>query len=213
VSGIGPKLADNIVAYRKENGVFTDRKQIKKVPRLGAKAYEQGAGFLRIKNGNNLLDNSAVHPESYPIVKKIAIKLGVKTVDLIGNSKLLSNLQLSNFATDKVGLPTLLDIKKELEKPGLDPREKAKVFAYDPNIKTINDVIAGMILPGIVNNVTAFGCFVSIGIKESGLIHISNLSDTFVKDPNKIVSLQQHIMVKVLEVDVARKRIGLRLES
>ncbi len=212
VSGIGAKLAENIVAYRDENGAFSSRTEIKKVPRLGAKAYEQGAGFLRIKNGKNPLDNSAVHPESYAVVKKMAASLKVKENDLIGNGSLLSKLQLQHFITDKIGLPTLQDIKKELEKPGLDPREKAKVFAYDPNIKTINDVISGMILPGIVNNVTAFGCFVSIGIKESGLIHISNLSDTYVKDPNEIVSLQQHVMVKVLDVDVQRKRIGLKLE-
>ena len=209
VSGIGEKLAENIVAFREEHGAFPNRTAIKKVPRLGAKAFEQGAGFLRIKNGKNPLDNSAVHPESYPVVKKMAQSLKVK--ELIGNSKLLSQLNLQNFITDKVGLPTLQDIKKELEKPGLDPREKAKAFAFDPNIKTIDDVISGMVLPGIVNNVTAFGCFVSIGIKESGLIHISNLSDTFVKDPNEIVSLQQHVMVKVLDVDVQRKRIGLKL--
>ncbi len=213
VSGIGAKLAENIITFRDEHGAFTSRNDIKKVPRLGAKAFEQGAGFLRIKNGKNPLDNSAVHPESYPIVKKMATSLQVKENDLIGNSKLLSNLQLQHFITDKIGLPTLHDIKKELEKPGLDPREKAKMFAYDPNIKSINDVVSGMILPGIINNVAAFGCFVSIGIKESGLIHISNLSDTFVKDPNEIVSLQQHVMVKVLDVDVQRKRIGLKLEK
>jgi uncharacterized protein len=213
VSGIGEKLAENIVRYRDENGAFKSRIDIKKVPRLGAKAFEQGAGFLRIKNGKNPLDNSAVHPESYSVVKKMAQSLKVKETELIGNSKLLGQINLQNFITDKIGLPTLQDIKKELEKPGLDPREKAKVFTYDPNIKTIEDVISGMVLPGIVNNVTAFGCFVSIGIKESGLIHISNLSDTFVKDPNEIVSLQQHVMVKVLDVDIQRKRIGLKLEK
>ena len=211
VSGIGEKLATNIVTFREENGAFPNRTAIKKVPRLGAKAFEQGAGFLRIKNGTNPLDNSAVHPESYTVVKRMAQSLQVKETELIGNSKLLSQLNLQNFITDKVGLPTLQDIKKELEKPGLDPREKARVFAFDPNIKTIEDVIFGLVLPGIVNNVTAFGCFVNIGIKESGLIHISNLSDTFVKDPNEIVSLQQHVMVKVLDVDVQRKRIGLKL--
>ena len=213
VSGIGEKLAENIVAYRDENGAFISRAEIKKVPRLGAKAFEQGAGFLRIINGKNPLDNSAVHPESYSTVKKMAKSLNTTENELIGNTKLLSNLQLTHFITDKIGLPTLQDIKKELEKPGLDPREKAKVFSYDPNIKTINDVISGMILPGIVNNVTAFGCFVSIGIKESGLIHISNLSETFIKDPNEIVKLQQHVTVKVLNVDVQRKRIGLKLEN
>lgn len=213
VSGIGAKLAENIVAHRDENGAFSSRTEIKKVPRLGAKAFEQGVGFLRIKNGKNALDNSAVHPESYAVVKKMAKSLNTTENELIGNTKLLSQLNLQNYITDKIGLPTLQDIKKELEKPGLDPREKAKVFTYDPNIKTIEDVISGMILPGIVNNVTAFGCFVSIGIKESGLIHISNLSDTFIKDPSEIVSLQQHIMVKVLDIDVQRKRIGLKLEK
>ena len=213
VSGIGAKLAENIVAFRDKNGAFATRKDIKKVPRLGAKAFEQGAGFLRIKNGINALDNSAVHPESYSVVKKMAKSLQVSENDLIGNGQLLAKLQLSNFITDTIGLPTLQDIKKELEKPGLDPREKAKMFSFDPNIKTINDVVSGMILPGIVNNITAFGCFVNIGIKESGLVHISNLSNTFVKDPNEIVSLQQHIMVKVLSIDVSRKRIQLQLEE
>lgn len=213
VSGIGEKTAQNIIDYRKTNGAFTNRNQIKKVPRLGAKAYEQSAGFLRIKNGTNGLDNSAVHPESYGIVKKMAHSIRLTENELIGNTKAIAQLNLQQFTSDKIGLPTLLDIKKELEKPGLDPREKAKVFAFDPNIKTIDDLIVGMVLPGIVNNVTAFGCFVSIGIKESGLIHISNLSDTFVKDPNEIVSLQQHIKVKVLQVDTSRKRIQLKLEK
>jgi uncharacterized protein len=211
VSGIGKKLAESIVNYRDENGAFHSRNEIKKVPRLGAKAFEQSAGFLRIKNGTNPLDNSAVHPESYAIVKKMAKKLNVSENDLIANKELLQKLQLADFVTDKVGLPTLQDIKKELEKPGLDPRKKAKVFEYNPNIRSIHNLEIGMILPGIVNNITNFGCFVSIGIKESGLIHISNLSDTFVKDPNEIVSLHQHIQVKVLEVDINRKRIQLAL--
>ena len=211
VSGIGEKLAESIIKYREENGVFHSRTDIKKVPRLGVKAFEQSAGFLRIKNGTNPLDNSAVHPESYAIVKRMAKKLKVSENDLIANKEFLSKLQLTDFVTDKVGLPTLLDIQKELEKPGLDPRKRAKVFEYNPNIRNINDLKIGLILPGIVNNITNFGCFVSIGIKESGLIHISNLSDTFVKDPNEIVSLHQHVQVKVLEVDVARKRIQLKL--
>ncbi len=211
VSGIGEKLAENIILYREQNGAFQTRKDIKKVPRLGAKAFEQGAGFLRIKNAKNPLDNSAVHPESYSVVKKMATSLQVNEFDLIGNKTELQKLNLNQFITEKIGLPTLQDIVKELEKPGLDPREQAKTFSFDENIKTINDVVSGMVLPGIVNNITAFGCFVSIGIKESGLIHISNLSDTFVKDPNEIVSLQQHVTVKVLEVDVQRKRIGLEL--
>ncbi len=211
VSGIGEKLAKKMVGYRTENGAFKNRKEIKKVPRLGAKAFEQSAGFLRIKNGDNPLDNSAVHPESYPVVKKMAKFLKLSEKELVGNKDALKKLHLNDFVTDTIGLPTLQDIVKELEKPGLDPREKAKVFQYDEHIKTIDDLIEGMVLPGIVNNITAFGCFVSIGIKESGLIHISNLSNTFVKDPNDIVSLQQHIKVKVLEVDTNRKRIQLQL--
>lgn len=211
VSGIGEKLAEKIIQYRTEKGAFKNRDQIKKVPRLGAKAFEQGAGFLRVKNGNNPLDNSAVHPESYAIVRKIAMKLGLTENKLIGNKEALSKLNLQEFITQKVGLPTLTDIVRELEKPGLDPREKAKEFHFDESIKTINDLIVGMELPGIVNNITAFGCFVSIGIKESGLIHISNLSDSYVKDPNDIVQLQEQIKVKILEVDTNRKRIQLKL--
>ncbi len=211
VSGIGEKLAEKMIQYRAENGSFKNRKEIKKVPRLGAKAFEQSAGFLRIKNGDNPLDNSAVHPESYAVVKAMAKKLRIKENELIGNKEALSKLNLQEFVTEKIGLPTLTDIVKELEKPGLDPREKAKEFHFDKNIKTIDDLIVGMELPGIVNNITAFGCFVSIGIKESGLIHISNLSDSYVKDPNDIVQLQQHIKVKILEVDTNRKRIQLQL--
>ena len=211
VSGIGEKLAEKIVAYRTQNGAFKNRNAIKKVPRLGAKAFEQAAGFLRIKNGDNPLDNSAVHPESYPVVKKMTKKLEISESELVGNKKALAKLNINDFITDKIGLPTLRDIVKELEKPGLDPREKAKEFQFEETIHSINDLVEGMVLPGIVNNITAFGCFVSIGIKESGLIHISNLSDTFVKDPNDIVQLQQQIKVKVLEVDTNRKRIQLQL--
>ena len=211
VSGIGPKLAENIVNYRNEKGSFTSRKEIKKVPRLGGKAFEQAAGFLRIKNGKNPLDNSAVHPESYVLVDKIAKDLKINIADLIGNKDILQKINLQNYVSETIGLPTLQDIVKELEKPGLDPREKAKVFSFDANIKTIADLKTGQLLPGIVNNITNFGCFVDIGIKESGLIHVSNLSDTFVKDVNAIVNLQQQITVKVLEVDVVRKRIQLAL--
>ena len=211
VSGIGENLAEKIIAYRTENGAFKNRNQIKKVPRLGAKAFEQGAGFLRIVNGENPLDNSAVHPESYAVVKKMAQKLGLQEKELIGNREALLKLNLKDFVTDKIGIPTLTDMVKELEKPGLDPRENAKEFQFSENIQTINDLVTGMVLPGIVNNITAFGCFVSIGIKESGLIHISNLSDSFVKDPNDIVQLQQQVKVKVLEVDTNRKRIQLSL--
>lgn len=211
VSGIGPKLAENIVNYRNKNGSFSSRNDIKKVPRLGEKAFEQAAGFLRIKNGENPLDDSAVHPESYALVDKIAKDNKIKVADLIGKSDLIKQINLKNYITETIGLPTLTDIVKELEKPGLDPREKAKVFSFDATIKTISDLRIGQLLPGIVNNITNFGCFVDIGIKESGLIHVSNLSDTFVKDVNTIVSLQQQIIAKVLEVDVVRKRIQLAL--
>lgn len=211
VSGIGPKLAENIVNYRNENGSFSSRKEVKKVPRLGGKAFEQAAGFLRIKNGKNPLDNSGVHPESYVLVDKIAKDLKINIADLIGNKDILQKIKLQNYISKTIGLPTLQDIVKELEKPGLDPREKAKVFSFDENIKSISDLRTGQILPGIVNNITNFGCFVDVGIKESGLIHVSNLSDTFVKDVNAIVNLQQQITVKVLEVDLVRKRIQLAL--
>ncbi len=211
VSGIGPKLAENIVNYRNENGAFSSRKEIKKVPRLGGKAFEQAAGFLRIKNGKNPLDDSGVHPESYSVVDKIAKDLNLKVSDLIGNKEIIQQIILENYVATNIGLPTLKDIVKELEKPGLDPRAKAKAFSFDANIKTLNDLRISQLLPGIVNNITNFGCFVDLGIKESGLIHVSNLSDTFVKDVNAIVSLQQQIIVKVLEVDVVRKRIQLAL--
>ncbi|WP_040246871.1 Tex family protein [Psychroserpens mesophilus] len=213
VSGIGPKLAENIVNYRSENGSFTSRNDIKKVPRLGDKAFEQGAGFLRIKDGKNPLDDSAVHPESYAIVKQMAKDEGVSLSELIGNKTLLQKINLKHYCTKTIGLLTLEDIIKELEKPGLDIREQAKVFTFNQNIKTINDLREGQLLPGIVNNITAFGCFVDVGIKESGLIHVSNLSDSFVKDVNDHVHLHQQIVVKVLDVDIARKRIQLKLHK
>ena len=211
VSGIGPKLAENIVAFRAENGAFSSRYDIKKVPRLGDKAFEQSAGFLRIKNGENVLDDSAVHPESYKIVHKMATDNHVAISDFIGNKAVLQSIQLEKYVTESIGLPTLKDIIKELEKPGLDPRQKAKVFTFNQNITTISDLREGQLLPGIVNNITNFGCFVDIGIKESGLVHISNLSDTFVSDVNSVVTLQQHVVVKVLEVDIPRKRIQLSM--
>jgi uncharacterized protein len=211
VSGIGPKIAENIVNYRNENGSFVSRMAIKKVPRLGEKAFEQAAGFLRIKNGENPLDDSGVHPESYGLVAEMAKDLKKNISELIGNKEILQKIPLENYTTETIGLPTLKDIIGELEKPGVDPRAKAKVFSFDATIKTIADVRIGQILPGIVNNITNFGCFVAIGTKESGLIHVSNLSDTFVKDVNAIVTLQQQINVKVLEVDVVRKRIQLAL--
>ncbi|WP_420321237.1 Tex family protein [Flagellimonas sp.] len=213
VSGIGPKLAENIVAFRNENGAFTNRQQIKKVPRLGGKAFEQGAGFLRIKAGENPLDDSAVHPESYGIVEKMAKDQGVPLSDIVQNKSVLQNIDLKKYCTDSIGMPTLEDILEELEKPGLDLREKAKVFTFNQNIRQITDLQQGQLLPGIVNNITNFGCFVDIGIKESGLIHISNLSDSFVKDVNEHVNLHQQVIVKVLDVDIPRKRIQLALHK
>ncbi|WP_299884698.1 Tex family protein [uncultured Lacinutrix sp.] len=213
VSGIGPKLAENIFNYRNENGVFKSRNDIKKVPRLGGKAFEQGAAFLRIKTAKNPLDDSSVHPESYKIVEKMAKDENVSISELIGNKNILQKIDLKKYCTEIVGLPTLEDIIKELEKPGLDIREQAKVFTFNQNIKTITDLHSGQLLPGIVNNITNFGCFVDVGIKESGLIHVSNLSDSFVKDVNEHVHLHQQIIVKVLEVDVARKRIQLKLHK
>tara|TARA_B100000809_G_C15135938_1_gene530557 strand:- start:153 stop:2291 length:2139 start_codon:yes stop_codon:yes gene_type:complete len=213
VSGIGPKLAESIVNFRKEQGAFSSRVEIKKVPRLGAKAFEQGAGFLRIKNAKNPLDDSSVHPESYAIISKMA-KDERKTIsELIGNKEVLQKIALEKYISDKIGLPTLQDIIKELEKPGLDIRSEAKVFTFNQNIRTINDVKEGQLLPGIVNNITNFGCFVDIGIKESGLIHVSNLADAFVKDVSEHVHLHQQIIVKVLEIDVARKRIQLKMHQ
>ena len=213
VSGIGTKLAENIFNYRAEHGVFKTRSAIKKVPRLGGKAFEQGAAFLRIKEAKNPLDYSAVHPERYAIVEKMAKDLSKNVSDLIGNNTELQKLDLKKYCTDSVGLPTLQDIIKELEKPGLDIREQAKVFTFNQNIKSITDLQEGQLLPGIVNNITNFGAFVDVGIKESGLIHVSNLSDTFVSDVNAHVSLHQQVIVKVLEVDVARKRIQLKLHT
>ena len=211
VSGIGEKMAENIVAFRSENGPFEDRKQLKKVPRLGEKAYQQAAAFIRIKDGKNPLDNSAVHPEAYAIVEKMAKDLGIKTHELIANKEKISLISPENYITSEIGILTLKDILKELEKPGLDPRKATKVFEFDPNVRTIKDLKTGMILPGIVNNITAFGCFVDIGTKESGLVHISQLKAGFVSDVNEVVKLHQHVQVKVVEVDEARKRIQLTM--
>ena len=211
VSGIGEKMAENIVAFRLENGPFEDRKQLKKVARLGDKAYQQAAAFIRIKDGKNPLDNSAVHPEAYPIVEKMAKDLGLKTNDLIANKEKISQIKLENYITPQIGMLTLKDILKELEKPALDPRNEAKVFEFDPKVTSIKNLRTGMILPGIVNNITAFGCFVDIGIKESGLVHISQLKEGFVSDVNEVVKLHQHVQVKVVEVDEDRKRIQLTM--
>lgn len=211
VSGIGEKLAENIVNYRAENGAFENRKQLKKVPRLGEKAFQQAAAFIRISNGENPLDNSAVHPEAYGIVEKMAKDLGLKTNDLIANKEKISLINPEKYVTEDIGILGIKDIIKELEKPGLDPRKAAKVFEFDPTVKKITDLKTGMILPGIVNNITAFGCFVDLGIKESGLVHISQLKDGFVSDVNEVVKLHQHVQVKVTEVDETRKRIQLSM--
>ena len=211
VSGIGEKMAENIVAFRSENGPFEDRKQLKKVPRLGDKAFQQAAAFIRIKDGKNPLDNSAVHPEAYPVVEKMAKDLGLKTAELIGKKDKIALIKPENYITNDIGILAIKDIVKELEKPGLDPRKAAKIFEFDPNVKTIKDLRSGMILPGIVNNITAFGCFVDIGIKESGLVHISQLKEGYVSDVNEVVKLHQHVQVKVVEVDEDRKRIQLTM--
>ena len=211
VSGIGEKMAENIVAFRSENGPFEERKQLKKVPRLGDKAYQQAAAFIRIKEGNNPLDNSAVHPEAYPIVEKMAKELKISLNELIANKEKIASIKPENYTNETIGILGIKDILKELEKPGLDPRKAAKVFEFDPNVKTIKDVRTGMILPGIVNNITAFGCFVDIGIKESGLVHISQLKEGYVSDVNEVVKLHQHVQVKVVEVDEERKRIQLTM--
>ncbi|MPT31674.1 MAG: RNA-binding transcriptional accessory protein [Chryseobacterium sp.] len=211
VSGIGEKMAENIVNFRTENGAFTERKDLKRVPRLGEKVYQQAAAFVRIKNAKNPLDSSAVHPEAYKTVEKMAKDLGLKTEDLISNKEKIALINPEKYVTDDIGILGIKDILKELEKPGLDPRKAARVFEFDPNVKSIKDIRPGMILPGIVNNITAFGCFVDMGIKESGLVHISQLKDGFVSDVNEVVKLHQHVQVKVTEVDEARKRIQLTM--
>lgn len=209
VSGLGTSLAQNIVDYRAENGAFTSRAQLKKVPRLGNVAYQQCAGFLKVTNAKNPLDNSTVHPESYYIVEQMAKDKGCKVADLIGNKELLKTIALQQYITSEVGLPTLTDIIKELEKPGVDPREQLEEFEFDAHVHTIDDLIVGMELPGIVTNITNFGAFVDLGVHQDGLIHISQLADKFVSDPNSVVHLQQHVRVKIIEVDLSRKRIGL----
>jgi uncharacterized protein len=212
VSGISQKLASNIVCYRKENGIFTSREEIKKVPRLGAKAYQQSAAFLRIHDAKNPLDNSSVHPESYAIVNKMATQHNTDIDHFIGNKELLNSINLKHYCTDTVGLPTLQDIIRELEKPGLDPRIKVRAFEFNPQIKTIDDLKTGQILPGIVNNITNFGCFVNIGIKESGLVHISKLKNGYVSSVSDVVQLNQHVQVRVEDVDTPRKRIQLSMD-
>ena len=211
ISGLGPTLAQNIVDYRAENGAFTSRKELMKVPRMGAKAFEQCAGFLRIPGAKNPLDNSAVHPESYAVVEHIAKDLKCTVEELIKCKETRNKIDLKKYVTDKVGLPTLTDILAELEKPGRDPRQAIKVFEFDKNVKTIDDLKEGMTLPGIVTNITNFGCFVDVGIKENGLVHISQLCREFVSDPTTVVSIHQHVQVKVVSIDRERKRIGMTM--
>jgi len=208
VSGLGPTLAENIVAYRTENGSIKSRDELKKVKRLGDKAYEQAAGFLRVRNGENPLDNSAVHPESYKVIQAMAKKLKVDLKEMIGNEALLKEIKKTEFP--EIDSYTFDDIIKELKKPGRDPRKQAKVLEFDASIRTIDDLRTGMILPGIVTNVTAFGAFVNIGIKENGLIHKSQLADVYVEDPSQFISLHEHVDVQILEIDVSRKRVGLK---
>ena len=213
VSGLGPVLAQNIVDYRKENGPFTSRAQLKKVPRLGPSAFQQCAGFLRIPGAKNPLDASAVHPESYPIVEKMAQDCGCTVVDLIKNPEERKKVDINKYVTKTVGLPTLTDIMKELEKPGRDPRGKAETFEFDPRVHTPEDLVPMMELPGIVTNITNFGAFVDIGVHQDGLVHISQLADKFVRDPNDVVKLHQHVRVKVLDVDKRRHRISLTMKG
>ena len=213
ISGLGPQLALNITNYRAENGAFASRKELMKVPRMGAKAFEQCAGFLRIPNAKNPLDNTAVHPESYHIVEKMAKDLGCTVAELIANKELRGRIDLKQYITSTVGLPTLNDIMQELDKPGRDPRETAKVFEFDRSIRTLDDLREGMILPGIVGNITNFGAFVDLGIKENGLIHLSQMADRYISDPSEVVSIHQHITVKVLSIDKERKRIQLTLKG
>ena len=213
VSGLGPALAKNIVDYRRQNGAFTSRQQLKKVPRLGPSAFEQCAGFLRIPNAKNPLDNSAVHPESYAVVEQMAADMGCSVGQLIGNKEQLKNINIKKYAQGDIGMLTLKDIVEELEKPGLDPREHIEVFAFDPNVHTIDDLAEGMILPGIVTNITKFGAFVDIGVHQDGLVHISQLADRYVNDPNQVVKLHQHVRVRVKEIDTRRQRISLSMRG
>ena len=213
VAGLGPAIAANMVKFRQENGNFTSRSQIKKVARLGDKAFEQCAGFLRIHEAKNPLDNSAVHPETYPVVEQMAKDLKCTVKDLMNSTELRKQLILKDYVTPKTGILTLQDIMKELEKPSRDPREQLIAFEFDPNVKKVEDLYEGMILPGIVTNITAFGCFVDVGVKQDGLVHISQLANQYVSDPNQVVKLQQHVTVKVMEVDIARKRVALSMKG
>ena len=213
VSGLGPTLAKNIVEYRRENGAFTSRAQLKKVPRLGPSAFQQCAGFLRIPGAKNPLDNSAVHPESYHVVEQMAKDQGCTVSDLIGQKELRARVNMKRYVSDETGLPTLTDIMKELEKPGRDPREQIEEFEFAKGIETVDDLVEGMELPGIVTNITAFGAFVDVGVHQDGLVHISQLADKYIKDPNDVVKLHQHVRVRVLEIDRRRNRIALSMRG
>ncbi|MEA3318040.1 MAG: helix-hairpin-helix domain-containing protein, partial [Bacteroidota bacterium] len=213
VAGLGPQLAQNIVDYRKENGTIKSRKELKKIKRMGDKAFQQCAGFLRIDNSNNPLDNSAVHPESYHIAEKMAKDNSCDLLDLIKTEKIRKSINLEQYVSDEIGMPTLTDIMNELAKPGRDPRTKIKVFEFAKDIYSINDIRIGMEVPGIVTNITNFGAFVDIGIKQDGLVHISNMADKYISDPNEIVSLHQHLKVKIIDIDIQRKRIQLSMKD
>jgi uncharacterized protein len=213
ISGLGDKLAQNIVEYREENGAFKTRKALKKVPRLGAKAFEQAAGFLRIRAAKNPLDNTGVHPESYHIVEEMAKDLCCTVSDLIVNPFLRKNIDLQKYVTKTVGIPTLKDIIKELDKPGLDPRGEAKSFSFTPGINSISDLHEGMIVSGIITNITNFGAFTDIGIKENGLIHLSQMANRYIKNPNEVLKLNQTVEARVMSVDIQRKRIQLSLKD
>lgn len=213
VSGLGPAIAQNIVDYRAQNGAFTSRKELLKVPKLGPKAFEQSAGFLRVAGGKQPLDNSAVHPESYPIVEKMAKDLKCKVSDLLADKTLREKIDIKKYVTDKVGIPTLEDIMQELDKPGRDPRQQLEAFAFSKDVKELEDVQIGMTLPGIVTNITNFGCFVDVGVHTKGLVHISELADKFVKDPTEVVQLHQQVQVRVLDVDLKRGRMALSMKG
>ena len=213
VSGLGPTLAENVVTYIKENGAFRSRGELKKVKRMGEKAFEQCAGFLRIEGAENPLDNSSVHPESYAVAERMAEDLGIPLKLLIGNEEACNKIELSRYVNDRIGLPTLKDIVDELKKPGRDPRSVAKVFSFADNIHTIDDLEIGMVVPGIVTNLTNFGAFVDIGVKQDGLVHISEIADKYISNPADVLSLNQHVSVKIVQVDKARKRIGLSIKQ
>ncbi len=213
ISGLGPQLAQNIIDFRKDNGSFKTRDELNKVPRMGAKAFEQSAGFLRIPGGENPLDNSAVHPESYHIVEKMSNDLDCSVEDLLKNENLRVKIDIHNYVDKKTGIPTLKDIMQELAKPGRDPRTKIKVFEFDKDIRKIEDLQVGMVLPGIVNNITNFGAFVDLGIKENGLIHLSQMANRYISNPTEVIQLHQHVKVKVISVDLERKRIQLSLKD